>query len=182
MRGDSRLDLKFVPFPSIPRDLRKAIIIAEDAQFTGHNGIDFSELWESIKDALLDFSLPRGASTITQQLAKNLYLSESYNPLRKVKEYLVARRLERNLSKRRIFELYANLIEWGPHIYGVHAASEYYFKKSPTELTRDNAAFLAAIIPSPLGAFNPKRNAARVDGRKRLLLRRMDISSAAVDF
>lgn len=181
-RGDAALHIDFISFGSIPQVVRKAVIVAEDANFASHSGIDFSEVWESIKDAVLDLSAPRGASTITQQLAKNLYLSESYNPLRKIKEYLIARRLERTLSKRRIFELYMNVIEWGPHIYGLNAASRYYFKKNGSEINREEAAFLAAIIPGPTGVFNPTKNRERVAQRKQLLLRRMELSSVSTEF
>lgn len=136
------------------------------------------------KDSLIDAALvslgypktsnfKRGASTITQQLSKNLYLSEERSFTRKVREYLITRSLESNLSKRRILEIYLNVIEWGDGIYGAEAASRVYFKKSAAELTPQEAAYLAAMIPSPLNIFNPQKNPKRVTRRQRVLLRGM---------
>lgn len=119
-------------------------------------------------------SFKRGASTITQQLAKNLFLSEERNFLRKGREAVYTYFLERDLSKKRILELYLNVIEWGDGIYGAEAASRFYFKKSASELTRDEAAFLSAMIPSPLNVFNPAKNRKRVVRRQRVILRGMN--------
>src|SRR4029079_4005070 len=107
-------------------------------------------------------SFKRGASTVTQQLAKNLYLSEERSFLRKGREAVYTYFLERELSKRRILEIYLNVIEWGDGIYGAEAASGVYFKKSASALTCDEAAFLSAMIPSPLNIFNPAKNRKRV--------------------
>src|SRR5688572_22622337 len=119
-------------------------------------------------------SFKRGASTITQQLSKNLYLSEDRNFLRKGREAIYTYFLERNLSKKRILELYLNVIEWGDGVYGAEAASRRYFNKSASNLTREEAAFLAAIIPSPLNVFHPIKNRKRVNRRQRVLLRSMN--------
>jgi len=119
-------------------------------------------------------SFKRGASTITQQLAKNLYLSEDRNFLRKGREALYTYFLERSLSKKRILEIYLNVIEWGDGVYGAEAASRRYFNKSASNLTREEAAFLAAMIPSPLNVFNPIKNRKRVNRRQRVLLRYMN--------
>jgi monofunctional glycosyltransferase len=119
-------------------------------------------------------SFRRGASTITQQLAKNLYLSEDRNFLRKGREATYTYFLERNLSKRRILEIYLNVIEWGDGIYGAEAASRNYFRKSASNLTREEAAFLSAMIPSPLNVFNPEKNRKRVVRRQRAILRGMN--------
>ena len=116
----------------------------------------------------------RGASTITQQLAKNLYLSEDRNFLRKGREAVYTYFLERDLTKKRIFELYLNVIEWGDGVYGAEAASRRYFNKSASGLSRDEAAFLAAMIPSPLNVFNPVKNRKRVIRRQRVLLKYMN--------
>jgi monofunctional biosynthetic peptidoglycan transglycosylase len=113
----------------------------------------------------------RGASTITQQLAKNLYLSEDRNFLRKGREAVYTYFLERQLSKKRILELYLNVIEWGDGVYGAEAAARRYFNKSASALSRDEAAFLAAMIPSPLNVFNPVKNRKRVVRRQRVLLK-----------
>lgn len=172
----TNLSLRWTPLASISPHVPRAVIVAEDTGFYTHDGVDFAELWIALGDALSSFELPRGASTITQQLAKNLYLSESYNPLRKVKEILVAKRLERQLGKKRILELYLNIIEWGDGIFGIAAASAYYFGVAPAELTPEQSAFLAAIIPNPRTVYNPKLNPGRVARRKQLILRRMKIS------
>ena len=119
-------------------------------------------------------SFKRGASTVTQQLAKNLYLSEDRNFLRKGREAVYTYFLERNLSKKRILELYLNVIEWGDGIYGAEAASRNYFNKSASNLTREEAAFLSAMIPSPLNVFNPAKNRKRVVRRQRVLLKYMN--------
>ena len=119
-------------------------------------------------------SFKRGASTITQQLAKNLYLSEDRNFLRKGREAVYTYYIEKNLSKKRILEIYLNVIEWGDGVYGAEAASRTYFKKSASNLTREEAAFLAAMIPSPLNVFNPAKNRKRVVRRQRVLLKYMN--------
>jgi monofunctional biosynthetic peptidoglycan transglycosylase len=119
-------------------------------------------------------SFKRGASTITQQLSKNLYLSEDRNFLRKGREAVYTWFLERDLSKKRILELYLNVIEWGDGIYGAEAASRVYFNKSASALTREEAAFLAAMIPSPLNIFNPAKNKKRVIRRQRVILKYMN--------
>ncbi|MDQ4123326.1 MAG: transglycosylase domain-containing protein [Acidobacteriota bacterium] len=116
----------------------------------------------------------RGASTITQQLAKNLYLSEERSFLRKGREYLVTRTLENNLNKRRILEIYLNVIEWGDGIYGAEAAARTYFKKSAADLSPQEAAYLSAMIPSPLNIFNPSKNPKRVNRRARVIARGMN--------
>ena len=117
--------------------------------------------------------MPRGASTISQQLAKNLYLSPSRNPIRKLREALITWRLESNLTKNRILELYLNLIEWGEGIFGAEAAARYYFKKPASSLSAYESAYLAAIIPSPRKGFNPRIHPQRVERRAQLILRRM---------
>lgn len=119
-------------------------------------------------------SFKRGASTVTQQLSKNLYLSEDRNFLRKGREAVYTYFLEKNLSKKRILEIYLNVIEWGDGVYGAEAASRTYFKKSASNLTRDEAAFLAAMIPSPLNVFNPAKNRKRVVRRQRVLMKYMN--------
>lgn len=116
-------------------------------------------------------SFKRGASTITQQLAKNLYLSEDRNFLRKGREAVYTYFIERNLAKKRILEIYLNVIEWGDGVYGAEAASRTYFKKSASNLTPSEAAYLAAMIPSPLNVFNPQKNPRRLARRQRVILK-----------
>lgn len=119
-------------------------------------------------------SFKRGASTVTQQLAKNLYLSEERSFFRKGREAVYTYYLERELSKKRILELYLNVIEWGDGVYGAEAAARTHFKKSASSLSREEAAFLAAMIPSPLNVFNPEKNRKRVVRRQRVLLKYMN--------
>jgi monofunctional biosynthetic peptidoglycan transglycosylase len=184
----------WTPIEQISPNLQRAVIAGEDARFFEHNGFDWEAIqkaWdEAVKEgereakAEGDFdpnswiptmpSFKRGASTITQQLAKNLFLSEDRNFLRKGREAVYTYFLERNLSKKRILELYLNVIEWGDGVYGAEAAARTYFNKSASNLTREEAAFLAAMIPSPLNVFNPQKNRKRVVRRQRVLLRYMN--------
>ncbi len=183
-----------VPLDSIAPAMIEAAVTAEDARFWTHSGIDWYEvrhalgyrgghfewssardraaLWKALggvprrKDAL------RGASTITQQVAKNLYLSPSRNPLRKVKEAVTAYRLELALPKRRILELYLNIAEMGDGVWGVEAASRRYYRKSARRLTQSQAAALAATLPFPRSS-NPAYRPVRMRRRQELILRRM---------
>jgi monofunctional biosynthetic peptidoglycan transglycosylase len=139
----------WIPYAAISEHLKKAILISEDAGFFNHNGIDVDELRAALQKDWDTLSFNRGGSTITMQLAKNLYLSPSKNPLRKLKEIVIARRLEQSLTKRRIFELYLNVVEWGRNVYGAESASRYYFGKSASDLDLLEAATLAALLPNP---------------------------------
>jgi len=147
----------WVSFEIIPDLLKKAVRISEDASFYEHKGIDYEELKESIKKNIEEGTLVRGGSTITQQLAKNLFLSPEKSFLRKIQEYFIAKRLEDKLSKDRIFNLYLNVIELGPGIFGVEAASQHFFNKSVQNLNLEEIIRLAAIIPRPL-VVNPKKD------------------------
>src|SRR5262245_42522831 len=129
-RGESPKRVqRWVPYSRISPSLVRAVLVAEDSAFWTHDGIDFKQLKESVETKLERMEFARGASTITQQLAKNLYLSPSKNPIRKLRELLIARRLEAELSKQRILEIYLNVIEWGNGIYGADAAARTYFGK-----------------------------------------------------
>ena len=141
---------RWVDFDTIPQMLKDAVRISEDAAFYQHGGVDFTELKESIRKNWEKGKYARGGSTITQQLAKNLYLSTHKSILRKIKEYFIARRLETHLSKDRIFHLYLNIIEMGPGIFGVQTAANYYFNKDVNELNLEEIVRLTAIIPRPL--------------------------------
>jgi len=141
---------KWIDFKEIPELLKKSVRISEDAGFYLHGGIDLEELEESIKKNWKEGRFARGGSTITQQLAKNLYLSTEKSILRKIREYFIAHDLEDVLSKNRIFSLYLNLIEFGSGIFGVEAASRYYFGKTVTQLSGEEMIRLTAIIPRPL--------------------------------
>ncbi|MGH7829404.1 MAG: monofunctional biosynthetic peptidoglycan transglycosylase [Candidatus Binatia bacterium] len=139
----------WAPYGAISEHLKKAVLLGEDAAFFSHRGVDLFELKEAAKDDWERKQFKRGASTITMQLAKNLYLNPSKNPLRKLREVVIAWQLENALSKRRIFEIYLNVAEWGVGIYGVEAAARRYFAKSASDLTPAEAATLAALLPSP---------------------------------
>ena len=159
-------------YNSISPHLRNAVLIAEDSSFFQHSGYDIDEIKESVKRNWREKRFARGASTITQQLAKNLYLSTSRNPLRKVREFFIAQELERSLSKQRIFEIYLNVIEWGDGIYGIEPASRRYFGKSASELLPEEAAILAAMIPNPR-RYTPARNLRYLERRKKEILERL---------
>jgi monofunctional biosynthetic peptidoglycan transglycosylase len=183
-----------VPLDSIAPSMIEAAVTAEDARFWAHGGIDWyevrqalgyrrggfewgsagdlRELWRALGDVPGRKEAIRGASTITQQLAKNLYLSPSRNPLRKLKEAVTAKRLELALPKRRILELYLNVAELGRGVWGVEAASRRYYRTSARRLTHNQAAALAATLPFPLGS-NPAYRPVRMRKRQSLILRRM---------
>jgi len=137
------------PLHQISPHLRRAVIVAEDARFYQHAGFDWDAIVEAAERNWRAKSFEYGGSTISQQLVKNLYLSSEKSPVRKVKEALITSVMEAKLKKRRILEVYLNVVEWGEGIYGAEAASDYYFSKPATELTPQEAAFLAAILPAP---------------------------------
>jgi len=138
----------WVSYDGISDNLKKAILLSEDAAFFSHKGIDVQELKEAIKKDWETLSFKRGGSTITMQLAKNLYLNPAKNPLRKVQEIFIAWQLEQALSKRRIFEIYLNVVEFGRNVYGAEAAARHYFGKSAAALDALEAATLVALLPS----------------------------------
>lgn len=163
----------WVPLSQISPHLRRAVIVAEDARFYSHEGFD----WEGIKEAALDNleagKFKRGGSTITQQLAKNLYLTTRKSLLRKMREALITRTLEHSLTKARILELYLNVVEWGHHVYGAEAAARHHFGKSADALTREEAALLAAILPAPR-LYDPLRITQALRNKQERILEFMD--------
>jgi len=163
---------RWVAYAHISANLKRAVLVAEDDLFWQHEGVDFEQLQESLEADWTRGRFLRGGSTITQQLAKNLYLSPSKNPVRKLRELVIARRLEAELKKARIFELYLNVIEWGDGIYGVEAASRTYFHTSAASLGPSESALLAAAIVNPR-VLNPAHPSARLLRRQQLILRRM---------
>jgi monofunctional biosynthetic peptidoglycan transglycosylase len=163
---------RWVSYGRISPDLKRAVLVAEDDAFWQHEGIDIGQLQESIEVDWARGKFSRGGSTITQQLAKNLYLSPSKNPLRKLRELIIARRLEAELKKARILELYLNVIEWGDGVYGVDGAARSYFQKSAAELGPAEAALLAAAIVNPR-VLSPAHPSTRLLRRQQLILRRM---------
>jgi monofunctional biosynthetic peptidoglycan transglycosylase len=163
---------RWVPYTRISPHLKRAVLAAEDDAFFEHDGVDFEQLKTAIEQDLQKGRAIRGASTITQQLAKNLYLSPSRDPLRKLRELLIARRLEAALSKARIFEIYLNVIEWGDGVWGAEAASRTYFGTSAATVSREQAALLAGAIINPR-LYSPAHPPARLLRRQRIILGRM---------
>lgn len=164
---------KWASYSKISSNLKRAVLVSEDIRFFSHEGFDEVELRAAFEDALEDRELPRGASTLTQQVAKNLWLSPSYNPLRKVKEAILTWQLERELKKRRILEIYLNVAEFGPGIYGADAATRHYFGKSPASLTERQAAELAASLPRP-SSWHPGVKSKGYQKKVRSIQRRMN--------
>lgn len=164
----------WVPFERIPQILKDTVRIAEDAGFYWHKGVDYEELKRAIKRNIREKKFVRGGSTITQQLAKNLYLSPQKSLYRKFKEYLIARRLEKTLSKDRIFELYLNVIEFGPGVFGVDAASQFYFGRPVGELDLEGVVRLVAVLPRPLSA-DPREDSPWLKWRCRWLLHKLQL-------
>ena len=162
---------QWAPLDSIPDELKWAVIVAEDGNFYEHDGIDVPALKEALKYDLKRKRLVRGASTITQQLAKNLYLSRDRSLLRKLRELVIAQSLERELTKGRILELYLNVVELGPLVYGMGAGARYHFDLPVRFLTPAEGAYLAAMLPGPRLAYNPKIHPVRVRQRAAHLIK-----------
>ena len=163
---------RWTPYGAIPSALKKAVVASEDANFYTHEGVDYEAIREAIKADWRKGKFVRGGSTITQQLAKNLYLTRERTLTRKVKEIVLARRMDDALSKARILELYLNVVELGPMVYGIGHAAHYYFGKRPSALTVRECAFLASMLPGPK-VYNPYRKMDRVMKRSDRILRRM---------
>ena len=165
-------DQRWVPYARISANLKRAVIVTEDSAFWQHEGVDYEQLRESMEVNWERGEFARGASTITQQLAKNLYLSPSKNPFRKLRELLITRRLEVELPKQRILEIYLNVIEWGNGVWGAEAAARRYFRKSAADLNATESALLAAAIANP-HIMDPGRPTARLRRRQQMIMRRM---------
>ncbi|HPV48563.1 MAG TPA: monofunctional biosynthetic peptidoglycan transglycosylase [Smithellaceae bacterium] len=163
-----KIRVSWVPLSQISPYVMKAVIIAEDDKFWSHEGFDFEAMQKALEKNLDQKKFKMGGSTISQQLAKNLYLSPTKSPVRKVKEAILTWRIERHLSKRRIMELYLNVAEWGDGLFGIRAAARRYYGKSPAALNAREAAALAASLPSPQrfhpasGSRYAARRAARI--------------------
>ena len=186
-----RREQLWVSLDKISTNLQRAVLAGEDTNFVTHRGFDYEAIqkaWEQAQretareakeqgeddDWLPNFpDFKRGASTISQQLAKNLYLSSQRSWMRKGQEAALTIMLERTLTKRRILEIYLNVIEWGDGVYGAEAASRRYFRKPAAALSASEAAFLSAMIPNPRTVFNPQINPRRVARRQRIILRGM---------
>lgn len=163
---------RWVPVERVAPLLRRAVLVAEDDAFFEHGGLDWREIGESARRNLRAGRIVRGGSTVTQQLARNLWLGTERTPWRKLEEVFLALRLERTLSKRRILELYLNLIEWGPGIYGAEAAARHWFGTSSAALGPREAVLLAAVIINPR-RFSPLEPSRRIERRVRLIASRL---------
>lgn len=163
---------EWVPYAQIPAHLRRAVLIAEDDAFFQHKGVDLVQLRRAIEESWSEGVPLRGASTITQQLAKNLYLSSARSSLRKFRELIIARRLEAALTKERIFEIYLNVIEWGGGVWGVGAAARVHFGVPASALTHEQAALLAGAIINPR-VLSPSDPPRRLQARQEIILERM---------
>ena len=171
-KPDVALDYRWVPYPQISVNLKKALIASEDAGFAEHSGFD----WNGIKNAMQrnerSGKIRAGGSTISQQLAKNLFLNESRSYFRKAEEAVLTSMLEATTDKDRLYELYLNVIEWGYGIYGAEAAAQHWHRKAAAELTKAQAAELAARVPRPLYYADHPRDAA-LKRKTNIILRRM---------
>jgi monofunctional biosynthetic peptidoglycan transglycosylase len=172
-KGESdELRWTWVPYGRISPYLRRAVLVAEDDSFYEHKGVDVDAMKEAFERNWKRKKISAGGSTITQQLAKNLYLSPSRNPIRKIKEYFIARALEKHLTKKRILEIYLNVVELGERVYGAEAGARYYFDKAASALTPAQAALLAGCLPNPrvMVPGNPNK---RLRWRQRMILSRL---------
>ena len=169
---EATIDYRFVPYERISSNFRRAVLVSEDNAFWDHEGVDVEGFKEAMKRNWEEKSLGAGGSTITQQLAKNLYLSPSRNPVRKLREFLIARSLEKHLSKKRILELYLNVVELGERVYGAEAAARHYFGKSAGSLSPREAALLAGALPNPR-VMKPDDPNGRLRARRDIILSRM---------
>lgn len=168
---DKQITQKWVPMSKISPNIVKAVLIGEDDKFWNHDGFDVNGMEQALERSLKKGSVA-GGSTISQQLSKNLYLSPSKNPVRKIKEAIITWRIESTLSKRRILEIYLNVAEWGDGIFGIEAAARHYYGKSAKNLTGKEAARLAAVLPNPI-KYNPTGNQKYVKNRARIIYKIM---------
>ncbi|MFA6188952.1 MAG: monofunctional biosynthetic peptidoglycan transglycosylase [Sulfuricurvum sp.] len=168
---DMHITHKWVSMKKISPNIIKAVLIGEDDGFWKHDGFDIKGMENAIERSIKKGTLA-GGSTISQQLSKNLYLSPSKNPVRKIKEAIITWRIEKSLSKRRILEIYLNVAEWGDGIFGIEAAARHYYHKSAKNLTALEASRLAAVLPNPI-KYDPKGNQKYVKNRSRIILKIM---------
>jgi monofunctional biosynthetic peptidoglycan transglycosylase len=169
---DVRLRHRWVPLKRISPYLIKAVIIAEDDKFWRHEGFDYEAMQQALERDLKARKFKAGGSTISQQLAKNLYLSPSKNPVRKVREAILTWRMEKTLTKRRIVELYLNYAEWGDGIFGIEAAARHYYGKRASALGPEEASRLATVLPNPI-RYSPKGDSRYVRYRSKRIYRIM---------
>lgn len=163
---------QWVDYKAISPFMAQAVIAAEDNKFLQHNGFDWNSIENALKNNQQEGEVVRGGSTISQQLSKNLFLFNQRSWLRKGEEAVITLMMEQMWTKKRILEVYMNSVEFGKNIYGVEAAAQYYFGRNAMELNREQAAFLAAILPQPV-YYQNHRNDAKLRQRQRVILQRM---------
>jgi len=168
----ARLTHRWVPYQRISGHLKRAIVAAEDGKFLDHEGFDWEAIQKAHEKNVKRGKIVAGGSTISQQLAKNLFLSGERSPLRKLQEAAITVMIENTLGKRRILEIYLNVIEWGNGIFGAEAAARHYFGVSASELTPEQAARLAAMVPNPR-FYDRNRNAPWLARKTGIILARM---------
>ncbi len=168
----AKLQYAWVPYDKISSNLKRAIIVAEDAKFADHEGFDWEGIQKALEKNQRKGKVVAGGSTISQQLAKNLFLTGERSAIRKGEEALITVMMESILDKERIFEIYLNVIEWGDGIFGAEAAARHYFGVSASRLTREQSAKLAAIVPRPR-FYDKNRNAPWLLRKTEIILRRM---------
>ena len=166
--NDKKIDQKWVSLDNVSQNLIKAVLIGEDDKFWHHEGFDYQAIERAIEKNIVAKKFKMGGSTISQQLAKNLYLSPSKNPVRKIKEAILTWRLEKTLSKRRILELYVNVVEWGDGIFGIGQAARHYYGVSAARLSAQQASRLAAILPNPI-LYSPAGSSRYVRNRSNII-------------
>ena len=169
---DAELRHKWVPYAKISGNLKRALIAAEDARFLNHDGFDWEGIQYAAEKNLKKGKIVAGGSTISQQLAKNLFLSGSRTPWRKLEEAIITVMLEKMMPKRRILEIYMNVIEWGNGVFGAQAAAHYYYHSSAATLSPAQAAKLAAMVPNPR-YYDTHRNARGLLHRAAIIQARM---------
>jgi monofunctional glycosyltransferase len=171
------LHKQWVSFDQMSPNLARAVVASEDARFCAHHGVDWVEFQDAVGEAFDDQEGPtRGASTISMQTAKNLFLWDGHNIIRKVLEMPVAVWMDFIWTKRRMIEVYLNIVEWAPGIYGAEAASQFHFRKPASKLTRREAALLAAVLPNPI-----KRSAGKPSRRVNAIASRIQFRMAGID-
>lgn len=170
---NAELRHKWVPYEKISNNLKRALIAAEDAKFVDHEGFDWEGIQKAYEKNLKKGRIVAGGSTISQQLAKNLFLSTKRTPWRKAEEAVITLMLEAVMDKRRIFEIYLNVIEWGNGVFGAEAAAHHYYRTSATRLSAIQAAKLAAMVPNPR-YYDKYRDARGLQQKTAIILGNMD--------
>jgi len=173
---DTQLKQKWLPYERISRNLKRAIIASEDANFSGHDGVDWDALEKAYEKNSKRGRVVSGGSTITQQLAKNLFLSGQKSYIRKGEELIITLMLETVMDKKRIFEIYLNVVEWGNGVFGAEAAARHYYGISASNLSAAQAARLAVMLPNPR-YYDQRRGSAYLQKRTNLIMRRMGAST-----